>query len=630
MSSRLELHSERFSANGNLVAEGIEKLLGSPSLDLLTVLVREATQNACDATLPGSTCTLKWRLRRLDAHHVATLRESIFCTLPEEPSARRKIEDFLSQPDRQWVLEICDFGTTGLQGPTRADETEGVENPDFVNFFRNLGAPRDVEQGGGTYGYGKSTLYRASRCHAIVVDTLTLNPDGQEERRIMAAQLGKSVQGRYTGRHWWGVPLQAEEGVDPLRGMEAEALSRAIGLPSRTAGQRGTSIMILDPVFLDLDNLDPDNLADLQEKILREYSLEDLVTDAICENLLWFFWPRMLKDTAPGRKLVCEIWKHDTFEPVGQPEELAPFHLFARALKLARQGEAAPVGEEGEVEPIESQKPRQRLGYLAIARGQWKARKLFLPASLSKEDLERMGVPPRIPEKCHHVALMRPVEMVVKYLEGEESDVPEREWAGVFRVSDDEEVEQAFADAEPPAHDDWRPDSLSERRQKTFVNVALRRIKAKLHPEKMELSGDEGESHPLGRLADELGRFLDLDNAPGPSADRSSPGGGGSGRKPFTQPRFAGLLDIDGKPVARFVFNVHAAVHAEADIRVMVDGKADEPDEVVGQPEILEWVEAGGMEMHQGDQVDLVPGKWEIRIIMPEQAAVKVRLKEAE
>ena len=69
---------------------------------------------------------------------------------------------------------------------------------------------------------------------------------------------------------------------------------------------------------------------------------------------------------------------------------------------------------------------------------------------------------------------MRPAELVVKYLEGPALPTDSVEYGGVFIC--DEEVEEAFAAAEPPAHDDWIPDNLTGR-DKTFVRVALRRIR---------------------------------------------------------------------------------------------------------------------------------------------------------
>lgn len=50
----------------------------------------------------------------------------------------------------------------------------------------------------------------------------------------------------------------------------------------------------------------------------------------------------------------------------------------------------------------------------------------------------------------HHVALMRPAELVVRYLEGRPAPDEDREWAGVFRCSDEPDIETAFANSEPP------------------------------------------------------------------------------------------------------------------------------------------------------------------------------------
>ena len=87
---------------------------------------------------------------------------------------------------------------------------------------------------------------------------------------------------------------------------------------------------------------------------------------------------------------------------------------------------------------------------------------------------------------------MRPVELVVKYLEGAALPDERLEWGGVFIASSEDDVERAFADSEPPAHDDWVPDSLSVRSAKTFVNVALR----ELNSHAFEMGGS-----PLGQDA---------------------------------------------------------------------------------------------------------------------------------
>ncbi|MCE8472249.1 hypothetical protein LZ189_24970, partial [Rhodovulum sulfidophilum] len=176
--------------------------------------------------------------------------------------------------DKLGIFEIADFNTSGLGGPTRADAVSEGEELDFVNFLRNVGAARDTNLGGGTYGYGKTSLYALSRCSTIMADSQTTFA-GQPVRRIMGCHLGNAFEDdseglpkRYTGRHWWGRD-DGEGGVDPLEGQEAVHLACALGFPERDEARTGTTIAIIAPHV--------DDNADLPS---------DLV-----EALLWNFWP---------------------------------------------------------------------------------------------------------------------------------------------------------------------------------------------------------------------------------------------------------------------------------------------------------------------------------------------------
>ena len=62
-----------------------------------------------------------------------------------------------------------------------------------------------MAQGGGTYGFGKSSLFKISRCKAIIVHSAIAAEHGLEHRLIGNA-LGAAFDHaglRYTGRHWW-------------------------------------------------------------------------------------------------------------------------------------------------------------------------------------------------------------------------------------------------------------------------------------------------------------------------------------------------------------------------------------------------------------------------------------------
>ena len=285
---RLSLQSERYSSTGN-IGENFQRLLGAPSLDPLQTLIREAVQNIADASTPDSGPEIQIRLRRLTREQRITLASQVVSEIPQQPRSKKLLTSMLSR-NNLTVLEICDFVTLGLGGPTRADRIPvGEDCTDFIDFLRNIGTARDTEQGGGTYGFGKVALYRASRCSTIVVDTLPhgLGPKG---RRLIGCHVGQSFEEpdngtlcRFTGRHWWGVPDPEDGVVDPATGSAAKDLALNLGFPERSGDQSGTSIMILD-----FDANDEDL---------------DLVGSRVVEGLLWNFWPRMMRDCPPRAAL---------------------------------------------------------------------------------------------------------------------------------------------------------------------------------------------------------------------------------------------------------------------------------------------------------------------------------------
>lgn len=63
------------------------------------------------------------------------------------------IRDWLRETTPR-LLVISDRGTSGLDGPVRADLPVGKgEKRNFVDFLRNVGQPPSAEGGGGTFGY---------------------------------------------------------------------------------------------------------------------------------------------------------------------------------------------------------------------------------------------------------------------------------------------------------------------------------------------------------------------------------------------------------------------------------------------------------------------------------------------
>lgn len=602
--SPLELHSEPYGSTGN-IGENFRRLLGAPTLDPLQTVIREAVQNIADAARPGVGSEILIRLRTLSDTQHDILRSVILAEVPEEPGSSATISGFL-EAESAVVLEICDFGTVGLGGPTRSDRIPvGTEQTNFIDFLRNIGTARDTEQGGGTYGFGKVALYRASACSTIIVDTL---PDGAgtEGRRLMACHVGRSferpengMRRRFTGRHWWGVK-DPEDGIaDPATGAAASALASHLGLPDRDPGRSGTSIMIL--------GFQPD-----------EGNLT-VTGNRIIETLLWSFWPRMMRSAPAKHRFACKVMVEDQELPVPAPEDLAPFDLLCKAMSAAR------ARKGNDVRRIESQRPQKFLGTLAIEKGLRSPRR-----HLTADEDVRL-----VPGQMHHIALMRPVELVVKYLEGNPLPDARLEWAGVFIASDEDEVEQAFADSEPPAHDDWVPDNLPRGNEKRYVNIALRRLReiaAEMGMEPISPRPGEGSGPPLARLAGRLGAVLE--NVGGDGAGRRRGSGGSGGGRPSraraSRPVFQRLEAGDAGRIAVFLTEVtqdtrRSGVKLVASASVAVEGATlGSADDTVGRPDVLSVRWLDGEAETAGNTLDLGgrEGRFEIRVLVPEDCAV--------
>ncbi|WP_171238637.1 hypothetical protein [Ruegeria sp. HKCCA5763] len=605
----LSIFSEPFARTGNISAEGFRKLLGRPALGVLQTVLREAIQNSMDAAKNGRGPDIRLRLRTLTESQHQVLREKIFGSLPANGQSSVLISGLLSGK-RLRVFEIADFNTTGLAGPTRADApSDDFEDPDFVNFMRNVGAARDTHHGGGTYGYGKTSLYSMSEVSTILVDSETTSA-GQPVRRLMGCHLGSAFDAqtgtgdrrRFTGRHWWGIPDE-DEGVEPAQEAAAVQLAEELGMPYRERGNTGTTVMVLDP-FLSSDDL-------------------SVVQKELVETVLWNFWPRMTESTPENRRLRVGIEIEGLRVPVPRPEDFPPLDLYAEAMSDHRTKSEHLMG-------IRSQRPSKQLGHLSIRKGMRAERSGNTSAEGSL-----------IPEYSSHIALMRPVELVVRYIEGEAFPDRRFEWAGVFICSDADDIEQAFASAEPPAHDDWAPQNLPKGYAKTYVNVALNKLNeiARTYVTPRGETGSGGERGPsLAGTATMLGRLLDAVSTQGPGRKTGERKGTSKRRlTAISQPEFVRLsLGDNGEPRAEFEatltndgsdpsLSVVAEPHLVADGGVT--GAEDLPPEFAVTAASVELEGEGLVSIGDRLEVGQRGGRLRIAVQMPAAAAVGLRLR---
>lgn len=585
----LERLSERVGPTGSLQGEGIANLLGRPPFDPLTLVLRESGQNIWDARCrngKGGRDLPKMlvRVRTLDTRQAGVLQRLIQSGAEDEdePAERNALRKRLSESGPVRVLEICDFGTIGLGGGT---DPQGSQSR-FVRFFFDFGSEHFDSGDGGTYGYGRSSLYQAGAAKTILVDTLT----DDNERRFLGARIGnayeRTVQGkcaRFTGRHFWG-KVGVERRVEPVTGRAAEGLSRALGMPERPDGDSGTTILI--------------PWADLPEAGSGE---------RVAEILLHNFWPKLVSRSGP-MAMEIEVEEEGISVPVPDPKGHPSYGLFAAALLTARTRDERRGAQSTRI------RNTKVTGHLAFAQSlKAPLRRYARDAELFPETIFDAGV--------GHVALMRPSELVVRYLEfpgmGEDHD-----WAGVFLCSDAPDVVRAFASSEPPAHDDWVPDRLTGEGA-TWVRATKQRripefVRARYGPAPVPDSVAASPQVSLASAADSFAqRFIAGDGTAPGHKDRSGGGGGGGGSRTFKALEFVKLRAEGNRRIAQFrtaLANGASMVALRGSAVVDGLGKDEILPEGMHPPEILGWVAPDGSRRSGAECKLSAPGNYVLEV----------------
>ncbi|MGN7246801.1 hypothetical protein ACTHQ1_03610 [Janibacter anophelis] len=598
---RLDWFPKAFS-QGDIDGEGAQKLLGKPNVPLPSVLVRETAQNSWDAKAAQEAAVeFTLNLRRLSAGERSVLFGNVLTGglhhLGKTPTS-----------GDSWVLEIADRGTVGLGGPIRNDLALAPgQKANFNDLIFNIGAPRDAQLSGGTYGFGKTIAYVASSLRTVAFWT-RCSVQGVLEHRFIASGMGASFdQGgrRYTGRHWWGRTVDDGARVEPVVGDSAKVLGEAIFTRPFRAQETGTSMLIVAPVMPDGPNA----------------FVEELSSAAV-----WHLWPKLVADESGRQPMRIEVQLEG--ERVGPPELIGHPVLtgMVQALKGVRAAQTGGDVPDGVViKEIRSLRPNKIIGHLGLT-----MTGATDVAASEVEDAEGIRSP------AHHVAFMRhAAELVVKYQAGPPLGSSFLQWAGVFKPVLD--TDDSFAAAEPPAHDDWIPAAVADRRMKRDVNMGLKRIKTTVDEFVLPAQKAAGDHHTESGAA--LGESLaDLVGAsPGNTPRRVAAGGGGAGSKKQTKPKIE-EAELGPESDGRRRHAVRVSVpgdqstptRLELDLRIATEGGAVADDGMVkmegwldSQPDWDAWKPSG----RGGRRCDTLGGRsvWAV-FSAPNDVAVEVQI----
>lgn len=628
----LDLQSESFSATGGAAAEGVSNQLGRPHADRFTLLIREAVQNSWDARIaPAGGVAFHVDGHLLDPSARQALATQVFAEVPAAVDVRARL---LADSDFP-VIAVSDFGTRGLSGPTRGNIVpQPGESTNFVDFMRYIGRPPNRAYAGGTYGFGKAAYFLASSLKTICVHTRFRNGHGVESR-FMAAALGPQFETdgangrRFTGRHWWG-RLEQDKVVDPVVGEEADALALLLGGVQRGRDALGTTVYVLAPHF--------------------DCSAPQRVLNQMGRAIMDYFWPKLIDGPGQTPTMSFRVRWQGSELPLPKVQEEPELALLAQAFAAALAKEPS---DGAVLETISSQRPKKLLGHLALVR-QPAALMGSIPAG-GESDNEGIDLYQRtLRRPLHQIAVMRAPNFVVKYLEGPMVPYELAEYAGVFRVNAD--ADAAFARAEPPTHDDWVPDLLLDASEKTYVRVAMRRVKDAVEafaaPHVIEASG--AGPHSVASFSRLLGGLVPSLTPEGAGAagkntrngtgseGRGGDGEGGrsgTGRKGAAAPQISFVGEptielVDGIPsmVARFKTSNPNGTPVKVSVRpkvVIADGFESDPPEGAQQPTILKWIDPSGMTTARGTASCDVPstgGTWTVVVSIPPDAMISVAL----
>lgn len=458
---RLSWVPKRFG-HGDLAGDGATRLLGT-SMPRPMLLLRETVQNSWDARLPEHIPTYEMRFRTLEPAAMRCLRDTVVTQC--RPGS--ELEGFLGAMSGE-AIEIVDRGTCGLGGPTRNDEIAGGSGTNYRDFVLTVGAPRDRKNGGGTYGFGKSAAFAASRCGTVVIWTRVRNGGGGFEDRLVAACVENSFNmdgSRFTGQQWWGVVTSSDGKFDPVRGREAAEIGRAMFERGFEEAETGTSILLLDPIYGD-----------------DRTAFVDDVVRAVAPNL----WPKLIAGQPAERSMDIRIIDHGVPRPALTSSESPVLEARERCLQVLRGDLQDPFVAVG---VAEHKTLGRRIGRVAIA-----------PVHPDDDD--------PLKDSVNTVTLMRDAELVVEDRELPRVESTVGDWVAVFKP--DFEVDDVFAAAEPPSHDTWSAEGLTEK-DKKLVGHLLRRELNRIVKERVVPPDDEdrGESaHSSGAIAAALGGLM--------------------------------------------------------------------------------------------------------------------------
>jgi hypothetical protein len=377
----------------------------------------------------------------------------------------------VSDPETLRYCTIVERGASGMYGSWQTAESR------MYLAMSSLGYTEKPDGSGGTYGYGKAGLIRASRSRVVVA--YSCFQERPSDRGVTRRLLGMAYWGRhkmggvsYTGFVRFGNALH-DGNVEPFENEMADGIAESLGLEVRSpdvVGELGTTFLVLDPLVLS---------EELRVAIERNW------------------WPALVDDRFSV--LIRDGEREIPCRPKANPQ----LEAYIEAYELMASGGSPGGARKADIKSLGNYQPvgadNLPLGQLAL---------IADPDGWSFPD--ELGVADDVQgESRSLVALVRDPRMVVEYhLPGTISRrVPHIR--GVFVASP--EINSQLATTEPKAHDKWdgrEAEDVPIAATKYARTVATRiRAEVKRFQDELKPPVDESSAVRLHRLDEKLARL---------------------------------------------------------------------------------------------------------------------------
>ena len=530
---------------GGTTTTAITRTLDSTNLSQTEVLLRESVQNSYDAKLKNEKpLEMFFNCYRFSKQNISDIQKLIGRDGLNKYGQELVLKLFPSS----YNLEISDRNSTGLTGKAGFQEAEkSKEEEKFHHFVYMTGNDDNKDEfSGGSFGFGKASLYKYSGLRTIAVYS-KIKKDEIFETRFILCRIDERIKNN-SSRCWWGTIGYYKDGTNyaaPLLNKDADYAAKCFNMKPFSVDETGTDVLLLDVSCQ----------KELQDKI-PDSTFEHTFKDLFPELILHWFWPKTNSIKPEKRINFHLIFEEKDFSyRLLNPINYYPYNYFLKSLNTFY--ETKEIDESKGIFHVEKKRPNQSIGKVVLTKSNVKEYKLkYLESNFSNPT----------------IAWMRDVEFIVKYFPSYQNLKEGKTTFGIFHTN--YELESYFRTFENQTHDEWNFKRQNEGCYNyDFINpipLAIDQAVRKLYGINDNI---EANSTVSAGIAEQLGSFLGFGFRGGASITPKVPStsvGGKRNSKRASFKRTKNIPILDSEDNKKFIYIEYEALNINKKTNVML------------------------------------------------------------